>query len=106
RAARSGPGPPGFGGPVGIRRSGDKKWTDVPLTHGNIENCRGIGLADMARALRTGLPHRADGEVAFHVLDAMQGFLDASRTERHVILADIAVNPAPLRSDDAIQLGS
>ena len=32
---------------------------------------RGIGVLDMARAIRAGRPHRATGALAFHVLDTM-----------------------------------
>jgi hypothetical protein len=32
---------------------------------------RGIGVADMARAIRRGEPHRASGEMALHVLEMM-----------------------------------
>ncbi|MDI6828220.1 MAG: Gfo/Idh/MocA family oxidoreductase, partial [Armatimonadota bacterium] len=42
------PDPNTFGGPVRIRRAGDKEWADVPLSHGYAENSRGLGVADMA----------------------------------------------------------
>ena len=32
---------------------------------------------DMANAIRSGRPHRANGDMAFHVLDVMQAFLEA-----------------------------
>ena len=73
-----------------------KEWTEVPLTHGYAENSRGIGVADMAYALRTGRPHRASGELAYHVLDVMHAFHDASREERHIDLASTVERPAPL----------
>ena len=57
---------------------GDKEWRDVPLTHGYAENSRGLGVADMARAIREGRPHRASGELAYHVLDVMAAFEEAS----------------------------
>src|SRR5690606_19919273 len=53
------PDPNGFGGPVRIRRAGAREWSEVPHTHGYSENSRGLGVADMAYALRTGRPHRA-----------------------------------------------
>ena len=45
------PDPNGFGGPVRVRTSNDGQWQDVPLTHGYAENVRGIGVADMAKAI-------------------------------------------------------
>lgn len=85
------PDPNTFGGPVRLRKAGENEWTDVPLTHGYTVNSRGLGLADMAKAIRLGRPHRASGELAYHILDVMQGILDASREGRHVpISSDVA----------------
>ena len=90
------PDPNGFGGPVRIRRPGDKEWVEVPLTHGYAENSRGIGVADMAYALRSGRPHRASGDLAYHVLDIMHAFHDASAKGKHVVLKSTCDRPAPL----------
>ena len=37
-----------------------------------------LGLADMAQAIRSGRPHRASGELAFHVLEVMEAFQRSS----------------------------
>ncbi len=71
------PDPNGFGGPVKINRGGGG-WEDVPLLHGYAENSRGLGVADMAYALRENRPARAGGDLTYHVLEAMWGFLDSS----------------------------
>lgn len=94
------PDPNTFGGPVRIRRPGEREWTDVPLTHGYTANSRGLGLADLARAIREGRPHRASGELANHVLDAMQALLDASASGRHVEITTTCARPEPLPSGD------
>ena len=78
------PDPNTFGGPVGLRLAGEAEWRQVPLTHGRTENSRSLGVADMAYALRSGRPHRASGELAYHVLDVMQSFAEASASGRHV----------------------
>ena len=90
------PDPNTFGGPVRILRAGAVEWSEVPLTHGYSENSRGLGLADMAAAIRADRPHRASGELAYHVLDCMQAFLDASDEDRHIELASTCARPAPL----------
>lgn len=90
------PDPNGFGGPVRIRRAGAADWSEVPLTHGYARQSRGLGVADMACALRSNRPHRANGELAYHVLDAMHAFHDASREGRHVVLSSACGRPAPL----------
>ena len=90
------PDPNTFGGPVSVRGAKDKDWRDVPLTHGYAENSRGIGVADMAYGLRSGRPHRASGDLAYHVLDVMHALHDASREGRHVELTTSIDRPAPL----------
>lgn len=90
------PDPNGFGGAVKIRRFDSTEWQPVPLTHGYAENSRGIGAADMACALRSGRPHRCSGELAYHVLDVMHAFHDASDQGRHVEIASRCERPAPL----------
>jgi predicted dehydrogenase len=90
------PDPNTFGGPVRLRKAGEKDWQDVPLTHGYEANSRGLGPAEMAYALRTGRKCRAGGELAFHVLDVMLAFNDASEAGRHVELSSACERPAPL----------
>lgn len=90
------PDPNTFGGPVRIRMGRDEKWHDVPLSHPYTENWRGIGVADMAYGLRSGRPHRASGGLAYHVLDLMCTFEDASRRGRHVRVRSGVDRPAPL----------
>ena len=90
------PDPNTFGGPVRLRRAGDAEWQDVPLRAGFSEQSRGIGLADMVLAARAGLPHRASGELAVHVVDVMQAVHDASDTGAAVSLTTACARPALL----------
>lgn len=90
------PDPNHFGGPVRVRRAGASEWSEVPLTHANHENSRGLGVADMAYALRTGRPHRANGDLAFHVLDIMHAFQEASDLGSHIEITSGCERPAPL----------
>jgi predicted dehydrogenase len=89
------PDPNTFGGPVKVRKAGEDVWTEVPLTH-SADVGRGIGVADMAYALQSGRPHRASGNLAFHVLDLMHAFVEASSSDRHMILDSGVPRPAPL----------
>jgi len=89
------PDPNSFGGPVRLRRAGAEEWSDIPLTH-RPDVRRGIGLADMAYAIRYGRKHRASGELAFHVLDAMQAFGEASDSGTHILLKSTCSRPDPL----------
>jgi predicted dehydrogenase len=89
------PDPNTFGGPVRIWQAGATEWADIPLTHGKTENARGVGAADMAKAILTGRKHRASGEMAFHVLEAMHGFHDASEEGKHYIMQSTCERPEP-----------
>jgi predicted dehydrogenase len=90
------PDPNGFGGEVKLRRRGATEWSVVPHSHAYPENSRGLGVADMAAAIRSGRPHRASGELAYHVLDAMEAILEASETGRSIALASTCAQPAPM----------
>ena len=93
------PDPNTFGGPVRVRQGRETEWRDVPVTRGWTENSRGLGVADMAHALRSGRPHRASGELAYHVLDVMHAFLDSSKSERYVELESTCRRPDPFPLD-------
>jgi len=90
------PDPNGFGGVPQIFRPGSEGWSGVPLTHIYAENSRGLGVADMACGLRSGRPHRANGELTYHVLDVMHAFHDASKENRHIEVKSTCERPAPL----------
>jgi predicted dehydrogenase len=96
KASLSCPDPNTFGGDVLIRRSEDKEWSVLPLTHVYSENWRGIGVADMAYGLQSGRKHRANGEMTYHVVDVMQSFLDSGAKGRHITLASTCERPAAL----------
>jgi predicted dehydrogenase len=91
------PDPNQFGGPVYLCQSGKRVWQEIALTHGYTSNVRGIGVADMLYAIHTGRPHRANGKLAYHVLDIMQAFYESSRAGKHIELSSTCQRPAPLR---------
>jgi predicted dehydrogenase len=93
------PDPNTFGGPVRVWRSGENAWTEVSLTHPYTENSRGLGLADMAQALRSSRPARASGELGLHVLEAIHAFLDSSENGRHVEVSSTFERPEPLPAE-------
>jgi predicted dehydrogenase len=99
RGSLSVPDPNTFGGPVLVLREGESTWNEAPLSHGYAVNSRGVGIADMAYALRTGRPHRANGDLAYHVLEIMHGIHQASAESRHYVLASSVVRPEPLPPD-------
>ena len=89
------PDPNTFRGPVKVRRAGAQEWADIPLTHSDAVS-RGIGVADMAYALVYDRAHRVNGDLAYHVLDVMAAFDDASKKDAHVQIESTCERPAML----------
>ena len=71
-----------------------KEWEDVDLEYGYSDESRGIGLADMAYALRTDREHRANGENAYHVLEIMHALIDTSGRNEYIRLNGSFARPA------------
>jgi len=90
------PDPNMFDGPVRLWRSGENAWTEVPLTHPYTGNSRGLGLADMAQALRSGRRPRASGELGMHVLEVIHAFLGSAERGQHVEVTSTFERPEPL----------
>jgi len=91
------PDPNVFDGPVHLRRRDEAEFQLVPHSF-SAGYGRSVGLADMAAALRSGRPHRASGEQAYAVLEAMQGFLDSARNGCAIELKSTYERPQPLNS--------
>jgi predicted dehydrogenase len=91
--------PNGTGGPVKIKRAKLHDWTEYERTHPHKDGSRGVGVADMAQAIRTGRPHRANDAIAMHALDVMQAVHDASASGKYITLTSTCERPAPMRAD-------
>jgi predicted dehydrogenase len=61
-----------------------------------IADYRIIGLLDMAAALRQGRPHRANGDLALHVLEVLDAFERSSAEGRHIAIEHPCERPEPL----------
>jgi predicted dehydrogenase len=106
-------GPNLFGGPLLLRTTREYRWYDfprpenpadwieVPVHHrfnstSHKENSRGIGLIDMAYAIRDGRKQRAGGEMAYHSLEVMTKMLRSAREGRFFEMESTFSIPAPL----------
>jgi predicted dehydrogenase len=88
------PDPNTFGGPLLVQKPGDQEWHELPIE--GTEAGRGIGVVDMARALRSGARHRASGELGMHVLDVMSAIsTSVSEGSFQKVAAELA-KPEPL----------
>jgi predicted dehydrogenase len=92
------PDPNTFGGPVLLKRHDAKEWMEIPLSHGFTENSRGVGVLDMAYAIRHGRINRSNGELAYHVLEAMHGFHDSSDQGKHYVMQSTCERPKAMPS--------
>ena len=91
------PDPNSLGGPIRLKLADDKEWREVPLSFGHEgPNKWGIGVAEMAPAIRSGRGHRATGQNALHALEVMHAFLTAPQQGRHVIIQAPYERPQPL----------
>jgi len=93
------PDPNGFGGTVRLFTADSGEWREAPVSGYYTGNDRGLGLADMASAIRSGRPHRANGQLAFHVLDIMMGIYDAWEARSFVTLESTCERPQPMPAD-------
>ncbi|MGV8831465.1 MAG: Gfo/Idh/MocA family protein [Devosia sp.] len=92
------PDPNFFGGELELKKRGrDEVWTPITVTQPYADgNYRSLGVADMAHAILEGRPHRANGDLALHVLEVMEAFETASRDGRTIAIKTPVERPAPL----------
>lgn len=88
------PDPNGFGGDVTVRRRGEHEWKTYPPDKAYPDNARGVGVLDMAYAIRNNRPHRVSGALALHVLEAMHAVLRSAQSGRHITLETTCDRPA------------
>lgn len=71
-------------------------WTTVAPSAGHRNAGRGTGVADLAEALTTNTEHRANGTLAYHVLDIMESLLKATETNTTQQLTSTTPRPTPV----------
>ncbi|HEX4815066.1 MAG TPA: Gfo/Idh/MocA family oxidoreductase [Nonomuraea sp.] len=88
------PDPNTFEGPLLVRGPRDTDWRELPVS--GTTASRGIGVLDMARSIRAGTPHRASGELAYHVLELMAAIADSGERAEFRPVASTLAAPEPL----------
>jgi len=91
------PDPNRFDGDIAMRRRGGEDWETVATM--KALSTRGTGVLEMARALREGRPHRAQGLLAYHVLDTMIAIAESVESRAFVEVAS-SVDKPPLLPED------
>ncbi|BCJ95437.1 oxidoreductase [Anaerocolumna cellulosilytica] len=74
------PDPDKFGGKVYLQKKGMSDQIEVPNSYGYGENSRGLGVAEMAWAMRKERPHRANFNMGCHALEVLSGVVKCSET--------------------------
>lgn len=70
----------------------DKEWQAIPLVHPHRTG-RGMGVADMAKAILTGRPYRCNGDLGYHIVEVMEAFEKSSKLGRHVNITSTCKQP-------------
>lgn len=103
-----------FFGPVYLARGQrGEEMAAMPLTHGYglhnpvpenatgeertwIDSYRGIGVVDMAWAIRNNRPHRCSGELGLHAIEILDGITESCREEKTYHMTTKPDQPAML----------
>ncbi|MDR6200627.1 putative dehydrogenase [Microbacterium sp. SORGH_AS428] len=94
------PDPNTFGGEVRVGRvhgGADPVWETVAPV--GVEAGRGLGVLDMARAIRSDVAHIATGRLGYHVLDTLVAIDESVQTRAAVAVAS-TVDALPLVPED------
>lgn len=72
-----------------------------------VADYRGVGLVNMALALRTGRPHRTGADFVVHTVEIMEAITRSARTGEAIALHSSCARPAPLDAvDDALLIAN
>ena len=93
------PDPNVFGGPIRLYRPEEGKYVDMPLLFDYAENSRALGLADMAKAIRTGRDARADVQQTLHVLEILTAFERSSQQQGYLPITTPYVRGLPMQNN-------
>lgn len=85
-----------FGGDVRVTLKGNSVPFVMQQSHGYNDESRGLGVAEMAWALRKSVPHRASKEMAYHALEVLHGLVTSGEQRRFCPIVSTFSLPAAL----------
>lgn len=87
----------GFDGPTGLLNGDDreKEWTDVEAE--GAPRTRGVGVVDLARAVRGSTAPRASAQLAYHVLDVLLAIEESAAAGEPVRIASSVASVPDLK---------
>lgn len=80
-------------------RKGAGEFEEYPIETGFTKNSRGLGLAEMAYAIRSKKEHHANGELALHVLETLKGILSSGKDNAFVTMQTTCTKPTAFYMD-------
>jgi predicted dehydrogenase len=95
------PDPNYFDGPVEVKRYNSGEWRGVPLTNAWRENCRGLGVWEMAQAIEKGDRSRIEFESGVHVLEVMEKAIASSEQGKWQEITMQIGRPEPMPVDQS-----
>lgn len=103
------PNPNNFGDAAFTQLYGDTEWKELPGSRQPEDwphNLRGLGVIEMALALRDGNTPRTNSDLAAHAVDIIAGLVESGDTGRRVDLSTTCTPPAPVSPQLLTQLVS
>ena len=88
--------PNNFTGPIYLRKPDSPKLVELENVFGYNQNSRGVGVADMAVAIRNGRAQRASGEMAAHVVEIIGAMHRSAEEGRRLDLRTTCARPRAL----------
>jgi predicted dehydrogenase len=85
-----------FGGEVKVILKGNNEPFVMQQSHAFSDECRGLGVAEMAWALRMGRKNRANKEMAYHALEVLHGLVKGSETRANHVMQSTFEKLPPL----------
>ena len=85
-----------FGGDVRVIIKGNNEPFIMQQSHAFSDECRGLGVAEMAWAMRMGRKNRANKEMAYHALNILHGIVKSSETKSNQIIQSTFEKTPPI----------
>ncbi len=93
------PDPNYFPGPIALRTPDSRELVELECRHSYNQDSRGVGVADLAAAIKSGRPHRASGEMGAHVVEIINALHESSDEGKRIELQTTCARPAALPID-------
>jgi predicted dehydrogenase len=85
-----------FGGDVRVIMKGNSEPVILQQSHAFSDECRGLGVAEMAWSMRMGRKNRANKEMAYHALEVLHGIVRSSQTKSNQVMESTFEKAPPI----------